>query len=310
MKNTTRLERIFFIYSAIITICLLIGVLLDLGFCKNENTYSKWEVNFSIEEYEKPDGGNSIISTLLTHENSEFATTCLSADSDIRVTIKAKKYLFENGEKKKLLAEKSGVDLIRGYSSSNNHNIMTYYFKGEEETKYGNLNNEVPMFPTSSNYNFGDLYLKLEEGVHEIKFSFSEEDDTVGAEYKVTINVVDEREEGLDIQYAGEYLKKFTAEETGDYELFVIQDRPEFSLSLNGITVGVFNNYSMLSNYPMFENDDNFRFTIISTKRKNGVIEVCSLNETQEKGLYFIEVEAKDSKEYKRVIYRCYVFMT
>ncbi len=290
------------IIDVLLTLVIAVGLFLSLKECKKDKIYSKWEVSFSMQLNERVDGENILAGTILNDETTTFSIDIFSADEYVPIKINAKRYSYLNENKENVIETTDG---LTAYKNTNN---IQYSYTGKDGNVEDNLVTH-PIFPTSLEQ--GYLYLKLDEGIHEIKFIFPSVNNIVGAEYKAIINVSDNRKDGLAINFASNYIKKYTASETGDYDLYFIDNYPSFELSLDGTSVGVFdkytNNISDLSN--LFGENDRIRLTMIATRAINGVTKFIDIGEIEEKGLYFIQVSAKDSWEYKSIVYRCYVFL-
>ncbi len=297
--------------NLILSIACTMLVLLVAGsvFCfsgcnKQDEIEYKWEVYFSFFYMERVDGGNLGAQAILNDENRESHINTLAMDKYTYIDIDALKYLYVNGEKGSNIERRNGLDLLK------NSNFMKYSYTGSDTNVVDNLATVLtpPQFLTPEE---GYLYLKLDEGSHEFNFDFnlgSKNSDKL--KYKVVVNVTNERKDGLEIKFASNYLKKYSAEETGDYDLYVVDSIPYFNFSLNGVDIGTYNYpVSTMTRPGFFNEDDRIRFSMIAYKIVNGEFKSFGVNEIVQKGLYYVEVDARDSREYKSVVYKCYVFM-
>ena len=290
------------IIDMVLTLLVALGLFLSLKECRKDKIYSKWEVSFSMQLNERINEGNAFAGTLLNEESTMFSIDVFSSDESVPIKINASRYNYVNEKREKKIEE---IDGAKAYNNTKN---IEYYYVGNDENEKDNLL-LTPIFPNSLGE--GYLYLKLDEGIHEIKFIFPSGDNIVGAEYKVIINVKDNRKEGLKINFAGNYLKKYSASQVGDYDLYFVESYPSFEFLVDETSVGVFNNSKndvfLLSD--LFSEDDRIRITMKAAKVINGEINFYEITDIKDKGLYLIQVSVKDSWEYKSIVYRCYIFV-
>ncbi len=287
-------------------VLLVAGSVFCFSGCNNQDEIEyKWELNGIVYT-----GDSSSYDIGVKYYNynvnttEDYSLTLAAWDGYyVLIDIHALLVRYENDVRKDSVAKVLGSEFYyEGVDAK-----LEYSYQGEEETLSDNIKILTP-FTQLQAVSKGGIYLELEEGVHELKFITPSvpKYNLEAKEITLTINAINmERQDGVQIEFFGEYTDKYSPELTGSYELYVVDKIPSFKFAVEGQEV-------ILTAQEDFRislsDNDKIHINVTAIKIDDSFLTSSQNYNTNESGLYLYQVVANGSKKYSSIC-KCFLIM-